>query len=254
MSKRHRMPAGGAKSDKESAEVTEEATTEESKATEEAPTEETSDATEASDAADKDTKDTEDAKEDAETAEEWPESSDEPEKAKRKIQWSRVVAYGILPGLALLLALGAGYARWQYTSSNYSALPPAASEQHPSPAMESMNAARDSTIKMLSYKPDTVGEQLNAARDLLTGDFRDSYTTLINDVVIPGAQQKQISAVASVPAVASVSADPKHAVVLVFVNQTVVVGQDLPSDTASSVRVTLDKIDGRWLISEFEPV
>ncbi|BBX01045.1 hypothetical protein BST36_26150 [Mycolicibacterium moriokaense] len=248
------MPAGGAKSDKESAEVTEEATTEESKATEEAPTEETSDATEASDAADKDTKDTEDAKEDAETAEEWPESSDEPEKAKRKIQWSRVVAYGILPGLALLLALGAGYARWQYTSSNYSALPPAASEQHPSPAMESMNAARDSTIKMLSYKPDTVGEQLNAARDLLTGDFRDSYTTLINDVVIPGAQQKQISAVASVPAVASVSADPKHAVVLVFVNQTVVVGQDLPSDTASSVRVTLDKIDGRWLISEFEPV
>jgi Mce-associated membrane protein len=117
-----------------------------------------------------------------------------------------------------------------------------------------VNAAKDSTIKMLSYKPDTVEQQLNDARDLLTGEFRDSYTSLINDVVIPGATQKQISAVASVPAAASVSADPTHAVVLVFVNQTVVVGQELPTDTASSVRVTLDKVDGRWLISEFEPV
>ena len=160
----------------------------------------------------------------------------------------------MLPGLALLLAMAAGFARWEYVSSDYGALPPVASEQNPSPAMDSIAAAKDSTIKMLSYKPDTVEQQLNSARDLLTGEFRDSYTSLINDVVIPGAKQKQISAVASVPAVASVSADPKHAVVLVFVNQTVVVGQDPPSDTASSVRVTMEKVDGRWLISEFEPV
>ena len=189
-----------------------------------------------------------------ETSQESTESTDEPEKAKRKIAWSRVFAYGVLPGLALLLALAAGFSRWEYVTSSYGAVSPVASAENPSPATESMNAAKDSTIKMLSYKPDTVDQQLNAARDLLTGDFRDSYTSLINDVVIPGAQQKQISAVASVPAVASVSADPKHAVVLVFVNQTVVVGQDPPSDTASSVRVTLEKVDDRWLISEFEPV
>ena len=84
-----------------------------------------------------------------------------------------------------------------------------------------MQAAKDSTIALLSYKPDTVEQQLTAARDLLTGDFRDSYTSLTNDVVIPGAKQKQISAVATVPAMASVSANPRHAVVLVFVNQTV---------------------------------
>ena len=183
-------------------------------------------------------------------------STDEPEpvRVKRQTNWPRVLAYGVLPGLALLLALAAGFFRWEYVSSGYGALPPAASEENPSPAFESMNAAKDSTIKMLSYKPDTVDQQLNSARDLLTGEFRDSYTSLINDVVIPGAKQKQISAVASVPAAASVSADPKHAVVLVFVNQTVVVGQDPPSDTASSVRVTLEKVDDRWLISEFEPV
>ena len=41
---------------------------------------------------------------------------------------------------------------------------------------------------------------------------------------------------------------------LVFVNQTVIVGQDAPTDTASSVRVTLDKVGDSWLISKFDPV
>jgi Mce-associated membrane protein len=57
-----------------------------------------------------------------------------------------------------------------------------------------------------------------------------------------------------VPATALVSADPRHAVVLVFVNQTVIVGQSAPTDTASSVRVTLDKTGDRWLIAKFDPV
>ena len=50
------------------------------------------------------------------------------------------------------------------------------------------------------------------------------------------------------------SASADHAEVLVFVNQTITVGNDPPTDTASSVWVTLDKIGGRWLISAFEPV
>jgi Mce-associated membrane protein len=118
----------------------------------------------------------------------------------------------------------------------------------------SVQAAKDSTVALLSYKPDTVEQQLTAARDRLTGQFRDSYTSLTHDVVIPGAKQKQISAVATVPAAASVSAKPNHAVVLVFVNQTVIVGRDAPTDTASAVRVTMDKIGDRWLISQFDPV
>ena len=153
-------------------------------------------------------------------------------------------AFGVLPAVALLLALGAGYLKWMDNSVRDSEIA----------RDESTQAAKDSTIALLSYKPDTVEQQLGGARDLLTGDFRDSYTSLTNDVVIPGAKQKQISAVATVPAVASVSANPSHAVVLVFVNQTVIVGQTAPTDTASSVRVTLDKVGNRWLISKFDPV
>lgn len=178
------------------------------------------------------------------------ESPAEPEEEPtRGIQWARVFAFGVLPAVALLLALGAGYLKWMDTSARVDDI-----NDSKSPSREAMLAAKDSTIAMLSYKPDSVEQQLNAARDLLTGDFRDSYTSLINDVVIPGAKQKQISAVATVPAIASVSADPHHAVVLVFVNQTVVVGQDAPTDTASSVRVTLEKSGDHWLISKFDPV
>lgn len=167
-----------------------------------------------------------------------------PEAPKRGVQWTRVVAYALLPALVLVLALGAGYLKWRDNSIRNSQVAAATSVQ----------AARDTTIALLSYAPDTVEEQLGAARDLLTGEFRDSYTSLTNDVVIPGAKEQQISAVASVPAAASVSATPNEAVVLVFVNQTVIVGQDAPTDTASSVRVTLDKVDDRWLISSFDPV
>jgi hypothetical protein len=59
---------------------------------------------------------------------------------------------------------------------------------------------------------------------------------------------------ATVAAAASVTADPRHAVVLVFVNQTVLVGSDAPADTTSAVRVTLDKTGGRWLVSQFDPI
>jgi Mce-associated membrane protein len=163
---------------------------------------------------------------------------------RRHINWKRVLACGVLPGLALLLALGAGLLKWQDASVRGADLA----------RIESAQVAKDSTIALLSYRPDTVDQQLGSARGLLTGDFKNSYTSVTTDVVIPGAKQKQILAAASVPAVASVSATPTHAVVLVFVNQTVVVGTDAPTDTASSVKATLDKISGRWLISAFDPI
>jgi Mce-associated membrane protein len=88
----------------------------------------------------------------------------------------------------------------------------------------------------------------------LTGTFLNAYTSLTHEVVIPGAKQKQISAVATVPAAASISASTNHAVVLLFVNQSLIIGQGAPTNTASSVRVILDKVGGHWLISGFDPV
>jgi Mce-associated membrane protein len=169
----------------------------------------------------------------------------EPVAASRKrFNWPRIAAYAILPALALTLTIAAGALKYLDSSARDDQIA----------AIESVQVAKDSTVAMLSYRPDAVDQQLNHARDLLTGTFRDSYTSLINDVVIPGAKQKQITATATVAAAAPVTADSRHAVVLVFVNQTVVVGSDAPADTTSAIRVTLDKTGGRWLVSQFDPI
>lgn len=167
-----------------------------------------------------------------------------PAKPKRQTNRSRIIAFAVLPALAFALAVGAGVLKFLDSGVRQSATARA----------ESVQAAKDSTIALLSYKPDTVEQQLTAAQDRLTGEFRGEYADLTKNVVIPGAKEKQISAVASVPGAASVSADPGEAVVLLFVNQTVTVGNSVPTDTASSVRITLDKIGDRWLISKFDPV
>lgn len=171
-------------------------------------------------------------------------SDTEPDSTPPKRDRSRMLAFGILPGLAMALAVTAGVLLWQDGSKRESVIA----------AGESVTAASDTTAAILSYRPETVDTELGAARDRLTGPFLDAYTKLVNDVVIPGAKQKKISAVATVPAAGSVSADQRHAVVLVFVNQTTTIGSDAPTNTTSSVRVTLDKVGQRWLVSGFDPV
>lgn len=159
-------------------------------------------------------------------------------------RWQRVLAFVVLPVLAIALAGGAGYLKWSKGGSQVAA----------AAAAQSVAMASESTVAMLTYKPDTVADDLVAASDRLTGTFKNSYLSLVRDVVIPGSQQKKISATATVPAAASISAAASHAVVLVFVNQAVTIGADTPSDTASSVKVTLDRVGGRWLISGFDPI
>lgn len=161
-----------------------------------------------------------------------------------RFSWVRTLAYGVLPVLVLVVALGAGYLKWLEASARLSQ----------EAAAKSVQAATESTIAMLSYRPETAEKDLTTAGDRLTGVFRDDYTKLIKDVVVPDAKQKWISSVATVPAAASVSATKNHAVVLVCVDQTTVIGNEPPSNFTSSARITLEKVHDRWLISQFTPV
>jgi Mce-associated membrane protein len=170
-------------------------------------------------------------------------AGEKPAAKAERFSWTRLLVV-LLPALALILALGVGYLKWLDGTARESR---AAAEQ-------SIRVASDSTIAILSYKPETVDQQLKAAADRLAEPFRQQYTQLVNDVVAPGAKQQHITAVATVPAAASVSATGKQAVVLVFVDQTTTIGNDAPTQSTSSVRVTLEKVDGRWLISQFDPV
>lgn len=162
----------------------------------------------------------------------------------RRRSWLSIVAFAVLPALAVVLAGTVAYLSWQGSQRR----------DAQAAVAESVTAARDATAAILSYRAESVEADLNAVRGRLTGDFLDSYTTLINDVVIPAAREKKITAAAQVAAAASVSATPTHAVVLAFVDQSVTMGGGAPTTTPSSVRVTLDKVDGSWLVSGFDPI
>jgi len=162
----------------------------------------------------------------------------------KRPSWDRLVALIILPVIALALGGAAGYLKWEDSSRRDSERA----------RVESVNAARDATVAVLSYGADTADKDLGAARGRLTGEFLDAYTQLINAAIIPEAKAQKMSASAQVRAAASVSANDSHAVVLVFVDQTTKVAAQKPTTTASSVRVSLDKVGDRWLISGFDPV
>jgi len=161
---------------------------------------------------------------------------------RRSVNWSRVLVYGLLPGLALLLAMAAGLLKWKDSSIRGIDLA----------RNQSVSAAKDSVVAVLSFRSDTVDRDVAAARERLTGGFLDTYTQRTQQELIPNAKQRRVIATASAPAAASESVTANHAVVLLFVTQTVKIGDAPMADTGSSVRVTLDKIGERWLISDFD--
>jgi Mce-associated membrane protein len=158
-----------------------------------------------------------------------------------KIGRSRAAAIGVL---ALLLVASA---IWFYSGT-------ASRRATEMARADAVAAARESIVEMLSYQPATADKKLSAARDRLTGQFLDDYNQLIQTVVIPGAKQKKITAAAEVSAAAAVSGGTDRAVVLAYVDQSLAVGSAAPTRTNSSVRVTMEKVDGRWLIAGFDPI
>jgi Mce-associated membrane protein len=160
----------------------------------------------------------------------------------RGVNWSRVLVYGLLPALALLLAVAAGLLKWKDSSVRNTELA----------RSESVVAARDSAVSLLSFRFDTVDRDVAAARERLTGECLHNYTQMTQEELIPNAKERHVSATAVVPWAASESATHNHAVVLLFVNQTIRIGSAAPADAPSSARVTLDKIGERWLVSGFD--
>lgn len=157
---------------------------------------------------------------------------------------TRVLVYGLLPALAFLLAVAAGLLKWHDSSIEGADL-----ARH-----ESVQAARDCTVVLMSFQPDTIEKNLASTRKCLTAGFGDTYTRVAQEMVIPYTKEHHVSAVTHLVAAASVSASENHAVVLVFADQTLTTAGSAPTHVSSSIRVSMDKVDERWLISGFDPI
>ena len=122
-------------------------------------------------------------------------------------------------------------------------------------AQSVVNAARDGTVALLSYKPDSLDQDFAAAKSHLTGDFLNYYDQFTKQVVTPAAQSKAVTTTAQVVGAAASELEPDKAVVLIFVNQvTTSKERPDPSMASSSVKVSLTKLHGQWLIAKFDPV
>ena len=120
---------------------------------------------------------------------------------------------------------------------------------------EALKAASDGTVALLSYSPESLDQDFAAAKSKLTGSFLSYYTQFTEQIVTPAAKQKAVKTQAAVVRAAVSEMHPNTAVVLVFINQTTQ-SKDRPdaSFINSAVRVTLQKVNGGWLISSFDPV
>jgi Mce-associated membrane protein len=163
----------------------------------------------------------------------------------------RLGAIHVIP-LALVLGLlaAAGLAAWMYFSQYRP-------DRQTDDAVESsaVNAARDGTVALLSYKPDTLNQDFAAAKSHLSGDFRNYYDQFTKDVITPAAQSKGVMTTAQVVGAAATELHRNSAVVLVFVNQaTASKERPDPSMAASSILVSLAKEHGNWMIIKFDPI
>jgi Mce-associated membrane protein len=175
-----------------------------------------------------------------------PEADGSPVVRKRRVSYVLVGAIV----LAVALVASAGLTAWLY----FFQFRP--DQQVNTAAQQSVvTAAKDGTVAVLSYGPDSLDKDLANAKSRLTGQFLSYYSDFTDQVVRPAVEQKAVKTDAKVVRAAVSEMQPNNATVLVFVNQTTL-SKDRPDPAlaASSVLVKMSKVDGKWLISEFNPV
>ena len=152
--------------------------------------------------------------------------------------------------LVVLCVAAASVAAWLYFSQYRPN-----QESGPAAAQSALQAAKDGTVALLTYAPDTLDTDLDAAKSHLTGEFLKYYSQFTDQIVRPAAAEKQVETTATVVRAAVSEIHPDRATVLAFVNQTTLSAERPDPELAnSSVLINLTKVDGKWLISEFKPV
>lgn len=118
---------------------------------------------------------------------------------------------------------------------------------------DALTASRDAARVLFSYDYKTLAKDFSAGRALTTGAFRKEYENTTSKVVSDVATRYKAVVRADVVNAGVVTASPNTVVTIVYVNQvstsTRVTGQKLD---LSRVRMTLQRVGGRWLVSSVQ--
>jgi Mce-associated membrane protein len=180
------------------------------------------------------------------------ETKTQPEKRDGIVRRSARVVGGRIGAILLAAALvaSAGVAAWLYFQQYRP-------DQQTNDAASNvaLDAAKNGTVALLSYSPESLDKDFAAAKSHLTGDFLSYYTQFTEQIVTPAAKQKSVKTTAAVVRAAVSELHPDSATVLVFINQNTTSKENPDgSFAASAVKVGLKKINDTWLISAFDPV
>jgi Mce-associated membrane protein len=183
---------------------------------------------------------------------EAPADEDSPRRPKRKQRnWSRGRKVKVVPvALVLLLLASAGVATWVY----FERYQPNR-QTDPGVAEAVVSAASEGTVALLSYSPESLDKDFANAKSHLSGDFLSYYNQFTEQIVAPAAKQKSLKTTAHVIRAGVSELHPDSAVILVYVDQsTTSKDKPDPAMSASSVRVSMIRSNGTWLITKFDPV
>jgi Mce-associated membrane protein len=113
-------------------------------------------------------------------------------------------------------------------------------------------AAKTEVPQILSYNYKTLSADLARASADTTGQFSGQFGVLAGQLIGPNATKQQTVTNAAVPVAAAVDSSGNEVTVLVFVDQSTTSKQQPKAQkNASQLRVTMQKVKGRWLIEQF---
>ncbi len=178
---------------------------------------------------------------------------DSPEQTERSGRsapraWHKVKPVPVI--LVVLLLISGGAATWLYFTQYR---PDKQTDAGVASAV--INSASEGTVAILSYSPESLDKDFAAAKSHLSGDFLSYYNQFTEQIVAPAAKQKSLKTTARVLGAAVQELHPDSAVVLVLVDQSTMSKDNPdPAMAASSVLVSLNRVNDKWLISKFDPV
>jgi Mce-associated membrane protein len=160
-----------------------------------------------------------------------------------RARWRMILIVG-LTAVAVGLAAGVYYLQYQPDQQIDATV-----------AATAKKAAEDGTIAVLSYSPQSLSDDIANAKSYLSGDFLEYYTHFTDQIFAAAAQQQQVTTTARVERAAVSELRPDSAVVLLFVDKESS-SKDKPAPVIkpTTVRATMKKVNGSWLIAQFEPL
>ncbi|GED99865.1 hypothetical protein nbrc107696_03120 [Gordonia spumicola] len=117
-------------------------------------------------------------------------------------------------------------------------------------------AAASAVSALMTFAPADTTRRRDEVAAHLTGVLAADYALRGPDVVFTSAVESDVTMTVDVTDAAAVTRSDRSARVMVFADQTIVVGAhaDTPSHTGVARWAWMRRVDGRWLLAKLEPV